>query len=293
MTRRLMFLALVVIGVGTPTALACNEPSLGSVTPTARAGSPVSFSAVNLDPGASYTLLLGGQAVAAGIAEGEAASGSFSMPDLGRPQTVFLELHVAHDGGTWVSSRPVEFQVPAPAAAKPQSHPGSEAASAPKTKARAKSETAAPAELSKAADARAVPAAAPAAVQPAVKPQKVKAAAAKKEPASAAYEKPLQVLPDLLPVLAVPTPPSDEAAPAPVVASPTRATDPIIVASAPERRTPLVWILLAATLLLGFGAGAYAAVRRGRRLREAAIEAELQEMIAEARAARSTGLRLR
>ncbi len=123
MVRRFGFLVLALFALSASGALACNEPSLGSVTLSAGAGDPVSFSAVHLDPGAAYTLVLGGRTVASGTAAGDAIDGTFAMPDLGSAGAYYLELDVAHEGGTWISSRLIQFVVPAAPAPAPAAKP--------------------------------------------------------------------------------------------------------------------------------------------------------------------------
>lgn len=260
--RRLAFLVLVFTVSWTPNAFACNEPSLGSVTARAEAGDPVSFSVVNLDPGASYSLLLAGRTVAS--AGGATVSGTFVMPDLGRAGTYFLELHVAHDGGTWVSSRAIQFLVsgppPAPAA-KPY------AAAAPKSAAASK--------------------------------PKAKVAAAAPAVGSAPVARPVQAAPQARSASEPKKPaaqrPAAGAKPAPVVTAPALVPREAPVAVARPQATewnPLPWFLLPAGGLLLIGASVLAVARHRQRTREALIEAELQAMIAEARAEERTRLRL-
>jgi hypothetical protein len=222
------------------------------VTPSAGAGEPVSFSAVHLDPGAAYTLVLEGRTVASGTAAGDAIGGSFAMPDLGSAGTYYLELQVAHDGGTWVSSRPIQLVVPAAPALAPGAKP--RAAAAPKEK------------LQPAATPIAIPR--PIAISRHVV-RGASASAPRGARAKLAAARGLVRTPHDLPLVA--------ASLAPL----TRAS---VQAAAREDGDGLLWLGLAAGGLLGISTatGLVARVRRGR---DAALEAELQEMIAETRAA--------
>lgn len=257
MVRRFGFLVLILFALSAASALACNEPSLGSVTPSAGGGEPVSFSAVHLDPGAAYTLVLEGRTVASGTAAGDAIDGTFAMPDLGSAGAYYLELDVAHEGGTWISSRPIQFVVPAATTKfKPTVAPKAIPAAPPAERASATS-TAIPRHAVQGAKADG--------------PRGARA----RPGAARTKSAPLVRAPHDLPL---------------VVAGLAAAARTSVRAAAREDDDRLVlWLGLAAGGLLA--AGLVARARRARR--DAAIEAELQEMIAEARAAEGAGLRSR
>lgn len=279
MIRRFGLLVLI-FAFSAASALACNEPSLGSVTPSAGAGEPVSFSAVHLDQGAAYTLVLEGRTVASGTAAGDAIDGTFAMPDLGSAGAYYLELDVAHEGGTWISSRPIQFVVPAAAAPAPAAKP--RAAAPPQEKL----QPAATTKFKPTVAPKAIPAAPPAerasATSTAIPRHAVQGAkadgprGARARPGAASTKSaPLVRAPHDLPL---------------VVAGLAAAARTSVRAAAREDDDRLVlWLGLAAGGLLA--AGLVARARRARR--DAAIEAELQEMIAEARAAEGAGLRSR
>lgn len=322
MLRRLGLVATLVFAIWAPAALACNDPSLGAVTPSARAGESVSLSAVHLDPGASYSVLIDGREVAQGVAgDSGTISGSFTMPDLGRAGTYSVELHVAHDDGTWISSRPVSFVVPDPVAVSPPA-PKPAATTAPKP-----ATSAAPTRANvtpKAASAtKFTPRVSPSTrVQPKASPAATSAPTASVAPATtrasnhsrtraaavdhAARHGVARLADKKDAAVAKPrgristwAGPAREEVPAPVVVVRSPHRQPVSVAPPAGRRgghdLPLVLIaILGLVLILGVGsAGILVRIRRLRRNASLAVEAELQEMIAEARASRDAGLRLR
>lgn len=281
MIRRLGFLILVFLAFSASAAVACNEPSLGLLRPSARAGDSVSFSAVHVDPGASYTVLLNGQGVAEGAAGDGPVGGSFTMPDLGRAGTYYVELHVGHDRGAWISSRRIEFMAtvratsvapqPAPAAT-PQLAPSSQ----PQVTVAPKSEPGAP----PAPKARSV---APRKTIAAVRATTTTASAAPRLEAAKASPRPLH-------------PNAVKARPTPFAVAPISVDRPPFAPPSPrgDGGVPL-WLALVAGVLLMLGAGGAGVLVRSRRIRlrlaSMELEAELQEMIAEARAAQAASLR--
>ncbi len=288
MVRRSGVLALVLFVFSASAALACNEPSLGLISGSARAGDPVSFSAAHLDAGATYTILLGGSVVSSGTAGGSGTiAGSFAMPALGRAGTYYVELHVAHDGGTWVSSLPIGLVAPAPTSS-PARASQTRVASTPETRARppasvpAQQPTAAPA-----TKAQPAPSTTPA-VKPVVASRPTTASTARKQPFAQSVK--------------------PRASGPRIAAAPGRLGDTRVakvtsrstaVAPAPGARPELPFSLPLLSgivlLLVGLGgAGVVAELRsRRRKLASLALEAELQEMIAEARAAQAEGRRER
>ena len=283
--RRFAFLVVALLAVSASSALACNEPSLGSVTPSARAGEPVSFSAVHLDPGASYALVLAGRTVASGTAGEGTIGGSFAMPNLGPAGVYYLELHVAHDGGTWVSSREIQFVAPAPAAPAPKPRaaaPSKQRVLSPPTPTpkatlvpKPKTTTLTQAKLATTSGTP-VAATSTAVSRPATEPKPKQrqahqtAARPNLRPRTlpAPFHAPRE-LPDLV------------AGGAPLAAA--SSAHAAVVREVGNGVLP--WLVIAAAALLPLGAAAAAVfVRRRRSQRDAALEAELQEMIAEARA---------
>ncbi len=260
MVRRFGFLVLALFALSASGALACNEPSLGSVTLSAGAGDPVSFSAVHLDPGAAYTLVLGGR----------------TMPDLGSAGAYYLELDVAHEGGTWISSRLIQFVVPAAPAPAPAAKP--RAAAPPQEKL----EPAATTKFKPTVAPKAIPAAPPAqrasATSTAIPRHAVQRASAEgprgaraRPGAARRRSPPLARAPHDLPL---------------VVAGLDAAARTSVRAAAPENDDHFIlWLGLAAGGLLGISTATGLVARVRRAGRDAALEAELQEMIAETRAA--------
>lgn len=99
MTKLRVFLAVAVAAlvslIVVPAASqACNYPTLHPSS-SAGPGDTVSYTVGNLDPGATYDIVVAGRAVVSG---GSSPSGSFTMPDLGsEPQSVPAQLTVHHD----------------------------------------------------------------------------------------------------------------------------------------------------------------------------------------------------
>ncbi len=106
------------LGVGAATALACSEPNLVLGESQAGAGDIVSYSVSGTDQGASYTLSVDGTGVGSGTDSTAApgTSGSFTMPDLGNtPHSAYVRLLTTHEGNEWASYQPIQYTVPAPA----------------------------------------------------------------------------------------------------------------------------------------------------------------------------------
>ena len=321
MLRRLGLVATVVFTIWAPTALACNAPSLGAVTPSARAGDSVSFSAVHLDPEASYSVLIEGRDVAQGVAgDSGTISGTFTMPDLGRAGTYSVELQVAHDDGTWISSRPVSFVVPV-AVSTPAPKPAATTVPKPAT---AVAPTRAHVTPKSASATKPTPGVSPSTrVRAKVRPAATSVPTASVPPATTRasnHSRTRTAAVDHAARHGVARPadkndgavakprgristwagPARADVPAPVVAVRAPHAQPVSVAPPAGRRggydLPLVLIaILGIVLVLGVGSTGIV-VRRIRRLRRnasLAVEAELQEMIAEARASRDADLRLR
>ena len=287
MARRLVLLVVVFLGAAASNALACSDPSIGGVTPSAGPNDPVSFSAVNLDPGASYSVSVGGRDVASGTAAGGPITGGFAMPDLGASGVYYVELRVAHEDGTWISTQPIRFVAAAPVSppvaqtapkqprpparpTPPRTH--SVPVSRPARRPAPKAEHATRADGPQAAtDARA--AAPVASVQAPTRRHARPIAKARVDvrrhsppPAPAAR-------PRLEPPLAVAQPRAQ-------------------AASAPRRRSDLLVGLLAGSALAATVAFVLWRARRvAARKRDLRIEAELQELLAEARAGKDASLR--
>ena len=120
-----------------PAALACNEPRLdgGSISPrVAGPGDPVTVSIPDTEEGATYRLVLSGGQVAAEGTDGTREPGfvtSFAMPDLGDAQrAVSIRLDVSHEGGTWADEATIQYR-PAPVEPASSQQPAAAAQPAP------------------------------------------------------------------------------------------------------------------------------------------------------------------
>ena len=125
------------LAIGAATAAACTEPNLVLGRSQAGAGDNVPYSVSGTDQGASYTLDVNGTGVGSGIdnTADPGTSGSFTMPDLGdSPQTVYVRLVTTHEGNEWPSEKSIEYTVPEPVTA-PSSSGAAPSASAAPTKA--------------------------------------------------------------------------------------------------------------------------------------------------------------
>jgi hypothetical protein len=312
MLGRLGLVATLVFTIAAPAAFACNDPSLGVVTQSARAGDSVSFSAVHLDPGARYSVLIAGRGVVDGIAGDRGTiSGSFTMPDLGRAGTYSVELHVAHDDGTWISSRPVTFVVPKSAVVStpaPAPRPATVAAptrAKPTPKATAAATSKQGSERSTRVQPKATPAAtaAPTASNTAMRSRASSLSGTRA--ASIHHAARRTVVPPHKSAAEVVRPrasvstwaaPATEDLGAPVLAVLAPRQQPVSAAPAGRRGgRDLLLVpvgILGIALSLGVGSAAMLVrIRRLRRNASLAVEAELQEIIAEAHAARSADLR--
>jgi len=77
-------LALILAAASAPAAVACNYPTLGGlVVSSVHPGDTVSFTIVNLSPGAQWRVELDGQTVASGVASDNTVWGTYRVPDLG------------------------------------------------------------------------------------------------------------------------------------------------------------------------------------------------------------------
>jgi hypothetical protein len=292
-------------GVGS--AHACINVHIGAYPTAAHAGDVVQYSVSSLEVGASYTISVNGSIVADGTATGDIVRGPFTMPNLGAQQaTVTLGVTFDHseiDGARGVDTTKVTYEpvaasppAPPPAAAAPPAPAPAPAAAQPRAS-QPVPRTTAPSEptqpqpgprISRPAAPRAIrtgpvatrmPAASTGG-RPSVRPQLRVAAAptALREPTRraapsrtprAAPPRP-HVLPQIGARRAAPVQPSARAAPA------------------DERQRPLWWF--AAALLLAGGGIAGGVILKRRRPTpsplkdDLALEAELQEMIAETRA---------
>ena len=114
------------------TAYACNDPELDLVDREAKAGDTVHFSIINTKPGAEYTIeIVGHGQIASGTdtTDAEGVSGSFTMPDLGdSAKTVSVKMVASHFGahggeykseGPWPNEESMTYAVPAPPASEP------------------------------------------------------------------------------------------------------------------------------------------------------------------------------
>jgi hypothetical protein len=298
MLGRLGLVVTIVFTIWAPAAVACNDPSLGAVTPSAREGDSVSFSAVHLDPGASYIVLIEGRDMAQGVAgDSGTISGTFTMPDLGRAGTYSVELHVAHDDGTWISSRPVSFNVPEPVPVPaPASKPAAATVPKPATPAASTRAHVAP----ESAPATKHPSAPMDSVLPATTHSRTHAAAVDRaarqgvarlaDKKGAAVAKPRSRT-------ATWAGPARADVPAPVIRA-SRQLVPVATLAGRRRGHDLHLVLIAIlgiVPILGVGSAGMLAwrIRLLRRNASLAVDAELQEMIAEARASRDADLRFR
>jgi len=254
-------------GACLPIDIGLNGPlAPGGPTPAAGPGDAVGFTVSGTEPGAEYVVRIGGQVVASGRDEdGGGLASSFTMPNLGAAQTVYVEAIITHQGESWPLSAPLEFrpprgssggppltsEPPSPGGAKPASHKTAEPAGASHSAATTTSQSTAKASR---------PATKPAVARPshAVRP----------EPR---WSRSL------------------------VDAHPVESASAVYVEAAPitTRGTPapseIPWypLVLAALGLLVVGGGAAGLVRARRRRSDEPddlIEAELQEIIAEERA---------
>ena len=296
-------------GVGS--AHACINVHIGAYPSAAHAGDLVHYSVSSLEAGAGYTVSVNGSVVAEGKATGDAVGGTFTMPNLGAQGTaVTVGVTFDHseiDGArgadtTKVTYEPVAASPPAPPPASAQPPPPAPAPAA------AQPRTAKPVPGKAAPTARTQPQPVQHISRPAAAQAARTGANATRVPAAASADRPA-VRPHLrmavTPVaLREPTrrvAPSTvthrprAAAPRPHVlpqtrsvrAAPVRASASAV--SATGRRFA-VWWLAAILLLVGSGTAAAGVILRRRRPTpspledELAVEAELQEMIAEARA---------
>jgi hypothetical protein len=105
-----------VLGITASLASACLEPQLYVSPSTAEAGDPVSFTITGTELDATYTVTVEGISVAGGTDtdQSEGTSGSFAMPNLGpQSRTVYARMVTQHDGSTWPDEVALQYQVPA------------------------------------------------------------------------------------------------------------------------------------------------------------------------------------
>jgi hypothetical protein len=105
--------AVALLLLNAPSALACNEPSISIYAPAeVRAGDTVYYELTDVDVGAQYSIKANGQPVASGAktTDGQGYRGSFQVPDLGgSDQDVSFDGYVFHpDDGA--SSNPSSAQ---------------------------------------------------------------------------------------------------------------------------------------------------------------------------------------
>lgn len=308
MLRMITFAALF-FALGAPIALACNEPSLGSVTSRAGAGDPISFSIANLEPGAGVSLSVADREVFSGVAADRTLNGSFPLPDVDGVATVWVEARVQHDGGVWVSSRPVEVVSVAPAAAAPATAAPEHSAPAPRSAPRPEATSVPPlaaaplvvAPRATHASARPTPRAtvqrpvgsSTAALRPTSQPSHAVARsvpALRVRPSSprSATPKPRATRRNTSQRITVPVVPRDRHA-----ADPRPSIRAVGSGEEPPHEVILelvIWVLAGSALLLAGALACLVVVRRRRARHAAAVEAELQAMLAEARVERAWAL---
>ena len=89
--------ALLALLLAPSLAGACNEPKIGLAKAAAGSGDTVRYTITNAAKGATYTLSVEGHDLGGGTSTSvDGHSGSFTMPDLGSPRRVSVELVVTH-----------------------------------------------------------------------------------------------------------------------------------------------------------------------------------------------------
>jgi hypothetical protein len=130
---RVATVTTLLLGFGAATASACNDPNLVLGRSQAGAGDTVGYSISGTDQGASYTLTVDGIRLESGTDDSldPGTTGTFTMPDLGNTSRgVGVQLLTAHEGNEWPSTQSILYTVPAAsttpsgaAAAPPSSQP--------------------------------------------------------------------------------------------------------------------------------------------------------------------------
>lgn len=298
--------ALVSLIVLPAASQACNYPTLHPSS-SAGPGDTVSYTVGNLDPGATYDIVVAGRAVVSG---GSSPSGSFTMPDLGsEPQSVPAQLTVYHDDLAETYTEPVPPRIayqPPPSSPPPdQQHnpqPGAQpqmpdtAAEPPRELETEASPDREPTERDASSPVATGPGAAGSPMTPALETARVPADTAARS-AEARTRGAAQVIEAR----------SSESAGSQALGSPRSAS--AVVETDPAA---MIVIAVAIALIIGSGGALIRAAREPRpsgdgdraarvavpvprevehdaKLRSLLIEAELQEMIAEARASELLG----
>ena len=108
-----LVLAVAALTLLPSTAAACLEPQLFVDPGEAKAGDQVSFDLTNTERGADWSLSVDGIPVASGTDADDVpgVSGTFDMPNLGaEPRTVSAEAVTSHDGSGWRATRPMQYE---------------------------------------------------------------------------------------------------------------------------------------------------------------------------------------
>lgn len=108
-----LVLAVAALALLPSAAAACLEPQLFVDPGEAKAGDQVSFDLANTERGADWSLSVDGIPVASGTDADDVpgVSGTFNMPNLGAaPRTVSAEAVTSHDGSGWRATRPMQYE---------------------------------------------------------------------------------------------------------------------------------------------------------------------------------------
>jgi hypothetical protein len=130
---RVATVTTLLLAFGAAVASACNDPHLVLGRSQAGAGDTVGYSISGTDQGASYTLTVDGISVKSGADDSldPGTAGTFTMPDLGNTsRDVEVRLLTTHEGIDWPDPKSILYTVPAAsttpsgsAAAPPSSQP--------------------------------------------------------------------------------------------------------------------------------------------------------------------------
>lgn len=108
-----LVLAVAALTLLPSVAVACLEPQVFVDPGEAKAGDQVSFDLTNTERGADWSLSVDGIPVASGTDADDVpgVSGTFNMPNLGaEPRTVSAEAVTSHDGSGWRATRPMQYE---------------------------------------------------------------------------------------------------------------------------------------------------------------------------------------
>jgi hypothetical protein len=116
-TGLLALVLALIVSSGAQAAYACNDPAIGKLAATAKAGQKVPYKLTSMTAGAEYLVRVSGREVSSGTAAGTTLSERFKMPDLGdKSRTAKVEVVVAHDAcenSPWKLKAAMGYVVPA------------------------------------------------------------------------------------------------------------------------------------------------------------------------------------